>query len=280
MLREEYGNSYPYPVTETLPDNDILLVVEENDEVAAYARATKVSCGFFEFGSLIVHPKYRKQGYAKALLRRRLEIVILENLHVTIFTQPVCYRTDLASQKSCQKYGGFRQLGIQVAKHPGIHQDLMGSQPESLAFAVWEHGKPLFCGHTISSPKDWQNIISSLCRETPSKPFMETEIPAPIYHHAYQVNGLIGSEFVDIPANWDRSKELISMYRNEGYCLSALLPSFGKRGDEVFDLIRLYRYSYGKIDWSLIHVTKDLAPLKEFMKSSEWVREHTLGAVR
>lgn len=280
MLKMEYGKSYPYLITEEPPRSDVLLIAEEDGRVGAYARATKISNTLFEFGSLIVHPAYRGRGYAKALLRRRLEIIILENPDVTIFTQPVCYRKDRASQESCRRHGGFRQLGIQVAKHPGIHQDLMGSQPESLAFAVRENGKQIFSGNGISVPQDWQEIIPLLCKEMESKPLLQTAVPPPIHHHAYKVNGLSGAEFIDIPANWEESEELIRTYRKEGYGFSALLPRFGKRGNEVFDLIRLYRYREKRINWSLIHVTEDLIPLKEFMKSDERAREYSFGAVR
>ena len=268
MLQEEYGWAYPYLLTFQPPKEDILLVAEKGEEVASFAKAAHVSENVFELGSLIVHPTYRGNGLAELMVRERLKRVISRNPDALIITEPVCYRVDRASQRNCLDHGEFKQFGIQPAKHPLIHPDLLGTQPESLTFAVRDRGKPFFRGRRLNLPARWRGIASLLCTETLSGRLLSGAIPKPRYHPPNVVNDLCGSEFLDIPANWEESSLLMERYHTRGYCFSAILPCMGKRGDEVYDLIRLYR-PQGDIDWGLIHVTDDLDGLKEFMEEEK-----------
>ncbi|MBI2644993.1 GNAT family N-acetyltransferase [Candidatus Uhrbacteria bacterium] len=268
MLKEEYGWAYPYLLTFEPPQEDILLVAEKSEEIAAFAKATYVSRDIFELGSLIIHPTYRGNGLAERMVRERLSRIISQNSDALVITEPVCYRVDRASQRNCLDHGKFKQFGIQPAKHPLIHPDLLGSQPESLTFAVRDQGDLFFQGRRLNLPARWQGVASTLCKEMFSGRLLSGKIPKMTYHPPNTVNDICGSEFLDIPANWEESALLMERYHARGYCFSAILPRMGRRGDEVYDLVRLYR-PQGDIDWKLIHVTDDLAPLKEFMEEEE-----------
>jgi GNAT superfamily N-acetyltransferase len=268
MLKEEYGEAYPYLLSACPPQKDILLVAEYGNEIAAFAKAERIFQDVFEFGSLIIHPAYRGNGLAELMVRKRLECVAIHGDHVTIITELVCYRADKASQQNCLVHGKFKQFGIQPAKHPCIHPDLLGTQPESLTFAVREDSKSFFQGRRIYLPGRWREIASLLCKEVHSGHLLHSTMPAPFYHSPRIADDVQGAEFIDIPANWQESAAFMERYFAQGYRFSALLPRMGRRAYEVFDLVRLYR-SQSPINWSLIHVTDDLAPLKAFMKEEE-----------
>jgi len=268
MLKEEYGNAYPYLLSVQPPTKDILLVAEHGTGIAAFAKAERIFDDVFEFGSLIIHPACRGNGLAELMVRKRLECVAIHGNSITIITEPVCYRKDKASQLNCLRHGQFRHLGIQPAKHPLIHPDLLGKQPETLAFAVREDSKPFFQGRKINLPNCWQGIASTLCREVLSGKLLSGVMPEPLYHPSNIVDGIRGSEFIDIPANWQESSALMDQFHTQGYLFSALLPRMGRRRNEIYDLVRLYR-PQGDIIWDIIHVTDDLAPLKEFMEEEK-----------
>lgn len=279
MLQEEYGDAYPYLLGEQPPTKDILLVAEHDSEIVAFARASRIFNDVFEFGSLIIHPAHRGKGLAELMIQERLKRVALHGDRVTVITEPVCYRADKASQSNCVIHGRFKQMGIQPAKHPLIHPDLLGRQPESLTFAVRKDSEPFFQGRKLNLPARWHGIASSLCKEVLSGRLLDSTIPHTLIHSPNTVNGIKGSGFVDIPANWEASVALMEQYHAQGYRFSALLPRMGKIDDQTYDLVRLYR-SGEKIDWSLIYVTPDLAPLKEFMRQEEQAKSHVFGAIR
>ncbi len=273
LFTSEYGPSYPYRLRSADGPN-VMLVAEHDGEVLAFARAVRL-LGYeraWEFGGLIVHPRFRGRHVAKRLLELRLEAVITRG-GVLAVSEPVCYRPDCASQRNLVDRG-FVLCGILPFKYPDIHADLLGAQPESMVVAVrsLRDGEDISLGHRrVHLPNGLPSLHNLflprfVCQRGWGEDVLGS-MPAVIEHEPYHLGGVDGSRFVDVPVNWPGAEDAVQTYLALGYRFAAILPGFGITPDgHVHDLVRLYKPpEISHLTFDKIHVAEPLRRLHAFM---------------
>lgn len=277
MLWDEYGVSYPYPMHELDPDGIYVVAIHDpTGEIVGFSRATPHAghTRVYELAGLIVTRPHRRCDVAKRMTIIRLQECRQRGVKIAI-SEPVCYRVDCASQLNLLSFG-FVLLGIQPAKFPDVQRGILQGQPESVLMAAcWLDGESDFGTRRIFLPREYRGLpYTYLPREIHSRHFvkgMSGKIPDIVSHAGRQGTGVVGAEFLDIPANWPASAEMIQEYSSRGFRFSCILPSFGDLQDgSHFDYVRMYRMSdmiHG-FDFRRVHVAPQLAPLK-FMLAGE-----------
>ncbi|MFH1620688.1 MAG: hypothetical protein ABIB04_01240 [Patescibacteria group bacterium] len=265
----EYGINYPYPLSAEFASrrNIVGSVALYRDEVIGYARACPYAGNplIYEFGGLIVKIGHRQRTIARQLTVLRLKAVVQVGATM-VFSEPVCYRTDRASQYNLIDRG-FWYSGILPFKYPEIMLQFLGEQPESVCLAVnfltpsVELGK-----RPIHVPPDYWPYIHAILPSYVQRnghELMHGCIPDLIWHPAMVSKNQTGSRFVDIPVNWPESEACIEELRNQGFMFASLLPSFGLTlNGQVFDYVSLYRPSRRDFDFDLVHVVEGLSEIK------------------
>ncbi len=272
LYRAEYGEGYPYQLTEADLARGIAFVAEVEGRVVACARAVKPNpaAPVYLFGGMIVHPAHRRHHVAKALTDLRFEAIVRDGAQV-VATEPVCCQPSTASQRNMIGYG-FVPLGILPAKYPDIKPETLGDQPETLTLAIrWLHGDVSFEGRALHLG----DRVDRLMRDTaPSlratadgsaRPFVGA-MPAPEFHEPMRGTRANGSAFVDVPANWPESRVAIERLERDGYAACGFLPGLGltDRG-ERHDLVRLAHLRGRRMRFEHVHVTEHLAPIKAYL---------------
>lgn len=267
----EYGKAYPYLLRGGTPDG-VHVVAESGGTIAGFARAASYMGhgSIWEFGGLIIRTEFRGRGIAAMLTDLRLEEVTRRG-GIAAVSEPVCYRSDCASQANLVKHG-FVLVGIEPFKYPDIKPELLGEQPESVVVAersiVGDSG---FGRRRIHLPPDYALLLT---RYLPSYAFergwgtqLEGSMPEPVVHEPYRGKTNVGSAFVDVPLNWHGSHDAINGFRARGFRFSGLLPGCGLLPDgTVFDFLRLYRPPpVAGLDFGRLIVDRRLEPLMRFM---------------
>ncbi len=270
----EYGPAYPYPLTEVRRDDGVRLVAEADGEVIAYAQAAPYDRypRVFEFGRLIVRADWRGRHVAKRLTELRLRGV-REIGGAMATSENVCYRQDCASQRNLVNHG-FVLCGIQPCKYPRLHEDLLGEQPETVlvaAMVLRRDEAQGFGRRRVFLPNGLPNILRTFLPkyvyERGFGALVAGDMPSHVEHEANEVDGSIGSRFVDIPINWPEAEEIVLAYIHAGYRFSAILPGFGMtEAGAVYDLVRLFRPPDIRINYDFVHVVDQIRPLHAFMR--------------
>lgn len=274
MLWDEYGESYPYPVKELNPEYIYVVAVhEQTGEIVGFSRAAPYEGhdGVWELGGLIVTRPHRKRDVAKRMTILRMQELRSRGAKIAM-SEPVSYRVDCASQLNLLGFG-FVLLGILPGKYPDIQREILHGQPESVVMAAnWLSGESEFGTRRIFLPHEYRGLpYTYLPREIHSRHFqrpLEGDVPEVVHHQGRAGLGYVGAEFVDIPANWQRSAAIMSDYIRQGYRFACILPSFGDLSSGGhFDYIRLYRFhdSMSDFDFRHVHVAPHIAPLKFLM---------------
>lgn len=264
MLFDEYGSDYPYPMSpSSFVDEHISLLCELGGEAVAFARAAWYGTAY-ELGRLIIRPAFRGNGVARALTQCRLTLIAGRSKeHDLVFSEPVCHRVDHASQQNLLNFG-FQHTGVQVAKYPGIIEDRLGRQPESVTMAFKRLNNALDGHRPICVPDDYGRLLADLLGRplTNGSTALDGAAPEPVSHKPIMVRGIAGTEFLDLPVNWLSSRAAIECARSRGFVLSGLLPGMGRQSDGTrYDLLRMQRLPSGlRPDFGLVHVTPDLLP--------------------
>jgi hypothetical protein len=198
---------------------------------------------------------------------------VLERGGALAVSEPVCYRADCASQINLLRRG-FRLAGILPFKYPDIHRDLLGDQPESMVLAVRSltPGKNTGFGHRhLCVPDVVRELIHLYLPAHILARSWDERVPGPmppsVDHDGYAGSVTTGSRFVDVPANWSSSREVIYAYLAVGYRFAAVLPGFNVTEDgHVYDSVRLYRPPEDvSLAMELVHVAEPLRPLHAVM---------------
>lgn len=274
MLWDEYGPSYPYPVKAfELGGVYIVAVHDETGETVGFSRAAPYEghAGVWELGGLIVTRPHRGCDVAKRMTLLRLREIKSRGAKIAM-SEPVCYRVDCASQLNLLGFG-FVLLGILPGKYPDIQRDILLGQPESVVMAAyWLQGESDFGTRRIFLSHAYRGLpYTYLPREIHSRHFqcsLEGEPPDAIHHAGRAGIGCVGAQYVDVPANWQASAELMAQHVREGYRFACILPSFGDLPEGGhFDYVRLYRFHdcMPDFDFRRIHVAPHIAPLKYTM---------------
>lgn len=278
----EYGDSYPYPLGELKPSGIyIVAVYKPTGEIIGFARSAESSAygGAWELGGLIVSPDHRGQDVAKEMTMLRLLEIKRRGGKVAV-SEPVCYRKDCASQHNLLKYG-FVMLGIQPGKYPDIQEEVLLGQPESvLLCARWLEGDPQFGERRLFLPQGYRNLTHTFMpreiHERSWQPHVIGSMPSVRHQHGHREETHVGSEFVNVPANWPESAEAIEHYMAQGYAFSCILPGFGQMPDgSHYDFVRLYRlpeYTRDRFDFRYVHVIEQLRVLHTFMSGEYHLR--------
>lgn len=274
MLCNEYGPCYPYPLrAERLSSRGIYIVcVDEHGEIVAFAKAEpRASHGFYEVGGLIIDPRHRVAGLGSALVQHSVDEARRETK--VVFAEPVCYRADHASQRLFLKRG-FQHCAIELFKYPHIQLQHLGTQPETVTVCVLPSSdEPLDQGRVLFVPSDYARRLELLL----GRPLKHEEasfadgyaMPKVVHHNAVNFEGYLGAVFCDVPANWPEALDVIEAARANGFCLSGLLPNFGRLPDGTpYDYVRLYRPPQDlRPDFSLVHVVPALQPFLATMRT-------------
>ncbi len=207
LYRKEYGH-YAYPLTGNSIETGIHLVAEcvKTGAMCGFARAKVVPHypKIVELGGLIINSMRRGEGIAKKLTHARLEMAREAGMHAAI-SEPVCNRTDRASQRNLE-HSGFVPLGLSVTKYPGIKEAVLG-QPETVTFTMRAlRGDTGFGRRKIYIPREIEHILESMIPENVQERGWKEILPPPCpsvhFHKAYvSEGGRNGSTFVDIPIN-------------------------------------------------------------------------------
>jgi GNAT superfamily N-acetyltransferase len=279
LLMDEYGSSYPYPLCKIGP-RDIFLIVVHRPSGRIIGSAKAVPYGetneTYEFGGLIVSEDHRGRNIGKWMTRMRLKLVRAIGCKL-VLSEPVCYREDCASQHNLVKHG-FLLVGLQLGKYPDLQHDILGTQPESVLMTMrWLEGETRLGDRHLFIPQPMLSIVRSfLPRYITDRGWEQVltgEIPESIYHAGHHGGHCIGSEFLDIPANWEDSEALIARALCEGYQFSGVLAGLGRLPDgSYFDYVRLMRLeeeACRSFDFSKVHVADQLGSLKAFLRSRQ-----------
>lgn len=272
LYRQEYGDGYPYQLTDADLMRGIAFVATIEGDVIGCARAVRPNpdAPVYLFGGMIVDPAHRRHHVAKILTDLRFEAVAREGGAV-VATEPVCCQPSCASQRNMIGYG-FVPLGILPAKYPDIKPETLGDQPETLTLAVrWMSGTVSFEGRRLFLG----DRIDRLLRDTApalhasadgSAPALSDPMPPAAHHEPMRGTRADGSSFVDVPANWPASRQLIERHERDGFVACGFLPGLGltDRG-ERFDLVRLAHLRGRRMRFQHVHVTDHLLPLKEHL---------------
>ena len=276
-----YGPSYPYPIKEFHPQGYYPVAIHrETGQLVGFAKAVPYKGGgcVYELGGLIVHPDHRENKVAKYLTRMRMAWVKQQNA-AGVYSEPVCYREDCASQTNLIKVGGVI-TGIQPGKYPGLMRDVLGRQPETvLMYVRWLRGHTRLGHRTVFLPSYYDGILHAYLPKTVyerpwDETFPEIPMPAPVYHDGFTVQAGSGSELVDVPANWPETEDIIHALRQQGFRFCGVLPGFGRLADgRAYDYLRMYRLQArfiiedGPFDFGKVHLVPQLGSLKQFCQS-------------
>ena len=273
MLRAEYGDSYPYPLSaERLRRESVYVVcVDEQDEIVAFAKAEYRNPGFYEVGGLIIDPRHRVTGLGTAIVTQCITEAYRRGARM-IFAEPVCYRSDHASQRLFLRLG-FRHVAVELFKYPNIQKSFLGDQPETVTVGVLpppddllDLGRPLFV------PADYVRPLELLLGRGVAgsdRTLVSGPMPEVVSYQAVNFEGYLGSDFRDVPVNWPEAAHAIEAARAEGFLLSGIMPSFGRYAHgAAFDYLRLYRPPTGvRPDFDRVHVVETLRSFVDEMRT-------------
>ena len=137
MLRAEYGDSYPYPLSaERLSEERLRRLRRRTDEIVAFAKAEYRNPGFYEVGGssstrVTASPDSERRSSRSASRRAYRRGARM------IFAEPVCYRSDHASQRLFLRLG-FRHVAVELFQYrtsrrasSGISRDGHGGSTSS-----------------------------------------------------------------------------------------------------------------------------------------------------
>lgn len=268
MLCAEYGDCYPYPLkAERLMARSVYLVCEnEAGEIVAFAKAEyRAHHDFFEVGGLIIDPAHRVAGLGSAIVKAVVAAARRRGA-LLVFAEPVCYRTDCASQRLFTRQG-FVSSVIELFKYPHIQLGYLGDQPETVTVCIQPtKEEPFDRGHRIFVPMDYVSRCERWLKrslEAGTDVFATSDsVPSAIHHTAVDFEGFLGSDFVDVCVNVLSAIAEIEALRAEGFLLAGILPGFGRLPDgRAFDYVRLYRPPVGLVaDFERVHVSSELMP--------------------
>lgn len=266
----EYGQDYPYPLHACRHDLALLSTVAvcPSEGIIGFARATPYEGhrDIYEFGGLIVATPHRHKKIARHLTDDRMAAVLKRDPRY-IISEPVCYRTDCASQFNLIKRG-FRFTGLRPFKYPSLTKHILGEQPESVSVAIRSlQGKPDFESRPVYLPKDYEPYLESVGLAPATKTYeLKEGMPDVSIDRSVKANSVAGSDFVHIPLNWKESLATIKNYRRRGYLFSGFMPGFGKtQSEQTYDLLTLYKPPQGSYDFTKIHVHAIMDKLKALM---------------
>ncbi len=270
LYRREYGDAYPYQMTEDDLARGIAFVALVGDAVVGCARAIRPNpeAPVYLFGGMIVDPPHRRHHIARALTDLRFDAVVRAGAKV-LATEPVCCQPSCASQRNMVAHG-FLPLGILPAKYPDIKPETLGDQPESLTLAVrWLAGEVSFEGRPLHLGDRVDRLLRDTApslRATANGTRMAGPMPAPEFHEPMRGTRADGSAFVDVPANWPESRAAVSAFERQGYVACGFLPGLGltPRG-ERYDLVRLAHTRGRRLRFEHVHVTEHLEPIKAYL---------------
>ena len=274
MLRAEYGPCYPYPLCEDrLTLRGVYIVcVDDRHEIVAFAKAEyREPHGFYEVGGLIIAPAHRVAGLGSCIVQHCVDETYRRGAKI-VFAEPVCYRNDHASQKLFLRRG-FGHCAVEPFKYPHIQLQHLGAQPETVTVCVLPPpGGVLEQGHALFVPADYASRLERLLERplASGRPvLLAHRMPRTVDYAAIDFEGYLGATFRDVPANWPEAQQVIDAARAEGFCLSGVLPGFGRMDDGTsYDYVRLYRPSSGfRPDFSLVHVVPALLPFLDGMRA-------------
>ncbi len=272
LFTDEYGQGYPYKI-QVLDPHTIDVVAELFGEIVGFARAVPYGhySHVWELGGLVVRPDCRRMGIARAFTIERIRQLRLRGVKTLVSESVACYE-NCASQHNLIKFG-FRPYGILPFQHPWIRPEYHGEQPLSLVLMVGDlNGGTRFGTRKVNMTScDYRASLRFLQRTKLRPPWRwvrEAKMPDVLYAKPKQTHGITGSAFVDIPINWEASREVSRDLRGQGYRFSAILPGFGHTSrSEPYDLLRMYKppeackheHAFDKV-----HVLPKLEPLKAF----------------
>ncbi len=276
----EYGENYPYPMHKLHADGFYVVAESVDGQIVGFGRAAPYH-GYkrvWEFGGLIVHRAYRGKGIAREITERRLSEARSRGI-VAVVSEPVCYREQCESQHNLLERG-FVLIGIQPFKYPDIQEHILGRQPESVMLAAkYLVGDSGFCRRPLYLPKSIEQVLGCFISEDVLARQRTQELIGPIpdteFHVGHAGSRSVGSEFVDVPANWPDSSAAIETWMEKGFRFCGVLPGFGHGVEgQMFDYIRLYRPpSRGGFRFDSIHVVEHMRLLREFMRRHDPVSE-------
>lgn len=270
LLAREYRD-YPYPVV-CAPEH-VSYVAHTGEHVIGFARAKRddhyAQDHVYEFGTAIVDPRHRVRGAMQALAAH-ITAEAWERGADWQHTEMVTFVP--AIQKVLPRVG-FQFCGLELMKHPCLRGEM--PQPESVFFALARRDGVLRHTGRLFLPQDLREVIAaylpSFLREGSDEPIVGA-FPDPILHPPYLREGISGSEFLDIGANWVETLPLLDKLRHEGWIFSGVLPGILRtRAGHPCDGIRLQRLPRGLVfDPTLVHALDPQAAI---------LRQHVLRAL-
>ena len=269
LFCSEYGDGYPYLVTE-LAFGHIHLVAVVEREIVGFARAAPygVYADVWELCSLVVMPEFRQHQIARALTIERINRLRMQGVKTVVSEAVTCYE-NCASQKNLQNFG-FKPYGLLPFVHPWIRPEVLGEQPLSLVLMVasLNGGTGFGSRELFLDPSDRSALELLVPTSDLQPPWESTARDRDVFPrrlHGKQVHGLRGSVFVDIPLNQKEATEVRSLLKRKGYRFAAVLPGFGRdQQHRPFDLLRVYRPPHRSFTFDLVYVTPDLEFLKQY----------------